>query len=274
MNYKLSIITINRNNAEGLRKTIESVMSQTFTDYEFIVIDGASEDDSADVVKQFVDKITYWVSEPDNGIFNAMNKGILKATGEYILFLNSGDWLVDKNVIEDFYTLNSTANIITGDIFLWDNHEAVLRKSPELEDIHYGKFYNDSIPHPASFIKRKLFEDHGLYNESYKLVSDWEFFFNCLIINHCTYNHFDRPICYFDLTGISNSKEWRSLQEKEREMVLQNYLPLVYKAYKKIYNENLKLSSHEIEYREYMNLKNGKFSLFVKFILLLKRVFK
>ena len=88
---KLSIITINRNNAAGLRRTIESVVSQTYTEFEYIIIDGASTDESVDVIKEYADKITFWVSEPDNGIYNAMNKGILKAKGEYLLFLNSGD---------------------------------------------------------------------------------------------------------------------------------------------------------------------------------------
>ncbi|MDR2910496.1 MAG: glycosyltransferase [Bacteroidales bacterium] len=94
---KLSIITINLNNVAGLQKTIESVVKQTFTDYEYIVIDGGSTDGSADIIKQHANKITYWVSEPDKGIYNAMNKGIRVAKGEYCLFLNSGDWLINSN---------------------------------------------------------------------------------------------------------------------------------------------------------------------------------
>ena len=97
---KLSIITINLNNAQGLEKTIKSVVSQTYSDYEYIIIDGASTDGSVDVIQEYRNKITYWVSEPDTGIYNAMNKGILKATGEYCQFLNSGDILVDNNVTE------------------------------------------------------------------------------------------------------------------------------------------------------------------------------
>ena len=119
---KLSIITINRNNAAGLRKTIESVVSQTYTDFEYIIIDGASTDGSVEVIKEYAEATLpcgeglgerlYWVSEPDKGIYNAMNKGILKAQGEYLLFLNSGDWLVDKDVIKSFIDLNIINDIV------------------------------------------------------------------------------------------------------------------------------------------------------------------
>ena len=88
---RLSIITINYNNREGLRKTIESVVNQTYRNFEYIIIDGGSTDGSVEVVKEYADRISYWVSEPDNGIYNAMNKGVLAANGKYIQFLNSGD---------------------------------------------------------------------------------------------------------------------------------------------------------------------------------------
>ena len=93
---KLSVITINLNDAEGLQKTLRSVWErQSFTDFEHIVIDGASTDGSVEVIKKYADKLAYWVSEPDKGIYSAMNKGIVRARGEYLLFINSGDWLAD-----------------------------------------------------------------------------------------------------------------------------------------------------------------------------------
>ena len=102
MHPKLSIITVNLNNAAGLQKTIESVINQTFTDYEFIIIDGGSTDSSLEIIKQYANKITYWVSEPDNGIYNGMNKGIGQADGEYCFFLNSGDWMIENNTLYKF----------------------------------------------------------------------------------------------------------------------------------------------------------------------------
>ena len=92
----LSVITINYNNAEGLNRTIQSIDTQTWKEFEYIVIDGASNDGSIDVIKRFESIIDLWISEPDTGVFNAMNKGIKKAKGDYLLFLNSGDFLVDK----------------------------------------------------------------------------------------------------------------------------------------------------------------------------------
>ena len=108
---KLSIITVNLNNKAGLQKTIESVFSQTFTDYEYLVIDGGSEDGSKELIKKYENKFVYWVSEKDKGIFNAMNKGILKASGEYLLFLNSGDYFYDSAVLDDVFDKAASTDI-------------------------------------------------------------------------------------------------------------------------------------------------------------------
>ena len=98
---ELSIITINLNNCAGLQKTLDSVFAQTFTDYEYLVIDGGSTDGSAELIKKQENKFVYCVSEKDNGIYHAMNKGIRKATGDYLLFLNSGDYLVNDEVLSN-----------------------------------------------------------------------------------------------------------------------------------------------------------------------------
>ena len=114
----LSIITINYNNAAGLEKTIKSVISQTCKRYEFIIIDGGSKDGSKDIIEKYQDQITYWVSEPDNGIYNAMNKGVKVAKGEYCIFMNSGDIFVDNDVIRDVFNIGFSADIITGGIII------------------------------------------------------------------------------------------------------------------------------------------------------------
>ena len=113
---KYSIITVNYNNKEGLRRTIESVIHQTFHDYEFIIIDGGSTDGSMDVLKEYDAQINYWVSEPDSGIYNAMNKGIAKAKGEYLNFMNSGDCFYTADVLEKVSLYNSNADFIVGTI--------------------------------------------------------------------------------------------------------------------------------------------------------------
>lgn len=111
---KLSIITVNLNNREGLRKTIESVICQSFSDYEYIIIDGGSTDGSKELIELYQNKVTYWISETDKGIYNAMNKGIKTGKGDYCLFLNSGDWLVNSTVIEKEFSDSKQADIIYG----------------------------------------------------------------------------------------------------------------------------------------------------------------
>ena len=113
---KLSVITINFNNAIGLEKTIKSVIEQKFTDFEFVIIDGDSSDGSKEIIKKYSNKISYWVSEKDKGIYNAQNKGIERAIGEYCLFLNSGDYLVDTTVFQTVFSEKRTQDIIYGDM--------------------------------------------------------------------------------------------------------------------------------------------------------------
>lgn len=279
MQSKLSIITINRNNADGLRKTIESVVNQTYTDFEYIVIDGASTDESVEIIKQHDDRITYWVSEPDKGIYNAMNKGILKANGEYCLFLNSGDWLVDEKVIMDFYSSGFDDDIVSGNLINWDEGKTFLKVSIERTDLSYENFFYDTtLPHQATFIKKKLFSKYGLYNENNKLVSDWEFFFTTLVIYNCSYNHFDREISFYDLSGISSQKEAHVTLFEEREAGLKKHLPLVYKSFTSKLNKIESLESDENKYKhyynEYMSLKKGKFSLIIRTLLYVKRLSK
>ena len=123
MEMKISIITINYNHAEGLRCTIKSTIAQTFTGYEFIIIDGGSSDGSVDVIKEYANKIDYWVSEPDGGIYPAMNKGVQQAHGKYCIFMNSGDEFYAKDVLEKIVGMELKEDIVCGDIF---RHRIVL----------------------------------------------------------------------------------------------------------------------------------------------------
>lgn len=275
---KLSIITINRNNAAGLRKTIESVVSQTYTDFEYIIIDGASTDDSVDVIKEYAEATLpcgeglgerlYWVSEPDNGIYNAMNKGILKAKGEYLLFMNSGDWLVDEEVVRDFCNSDIAEDVVFGNIYLVDNEIVNLQKSVSKVDFGFEHFYfGGYLPHQSSFIKKELFLNYGLYNESYKISADFDFFVNVLLTKKASYNYFNRIVSYYDLSGISSKNKSNIIYPDEREYIMQNHVPLIYKSYKKKYEENLNLLAL---LKEYENLKKGRFSFIVKFLLLIK----
>lgn len=265
---KLSIISINRNNATGLRKTIESVVTQTYTDFEYIVIDGASTDESVNIIKEFADKIDYWVSEPDKGIYNAMNKGILKAKGEYLLFLNSGDWLVDEQVVSDFCNCNLNQDVVCGNIYLIENGEIKLAKSPEKEKLDFNYLFHGSLLHPASFIRKELFVKYGFYNEQYKIIADWEFFLRVILIQKVSYEHFERIISNFPVVGISSFREHEEQIKNDRNEVILSYVPeTFYLSYKKNIKELALLRKVN---EEYSNLKNGRFKLLVNFLLMIK----
>lgn len=215
---KYSIITINFNNCDGLRKTIESVIDQRFQDFEYIIIDGGSTDGSVEVIKEYVDRIDYWVSEPDNGVYNAMNKGIIKAKGEYINFLNSGDYFNNTNVLSDI------AKIITADIgvgyYYKGNNKNILFYP--YEDATFFHLYRGTFNHQASFLKRTLFEK-SLYRENLRIVSDWEFYLRKLIFENCSFQTLYVCVVNFDDTGISNTL--LETNKQEREHILAELVP-------------------------------------------------
>ena len=219
---KLSIITINYNNLEGLRRTYDSVVSQTCQDFEWIIIDGGSTDGSKDFIEEHQTQFAYWCSEPDKGIYNAMNKGIAKATGEYLQFLNSGDNLVDSKVIEEFLVLDWNEAVISGDIMI-DGDNMKIWRNPEDKFLDFDYMYRSSIYHPSSYIKKELFEKYGLYDENLRIVSDWKFFLESLIIRGCSYRHWDRIVTNFVYDGISSKPENQQFHWNERLKVLQNY---------------------------------------------------
>jgi glycosyltransferase involved in cell wall biosynthesis len=221
---KVSVITINLNNAHGLRRTIESVVAQTFTDYEYIVIDGGSTDSSVEVIKDFSGKINYWISEPDKGVYNAMNKGIMKSVGEYLQFLNSGDFLADKKVLEEVFKFRREAGILYGDIYFFsDSHEKKLHSfnNVELDSLY---FFKRSLAHCSTFIRRDLIINEP-YDENLKIVSDWKFFYKKIVLesNELEYIHY--PIACFKEDGISSLQANQVAIEKERAGVLREYLP-------------------------------------------------
>lgn len=225
---KLSIITVNFNNLRGLYYTIESVINQTFIDYEYIIIDGGSTDGSVDVIKKYEDKITYWVSEPDRGIYNAMNKGILHTNGEYLMFLNSGDWLVDENILLKVFASKSNADILYGDIFeVNQTGSQKLRQSLPSELITLASFNSNkgaTIQHPASFIRRSLFENN-LYDESYSIVADIKFWIERIILQNLSVEYIQLVITNFSLDGISSNPTYYSKTIKERSRIFKELLP-------------------------------------------------
>ena len=255
---KLSIITINYNNAEGLRRTLASVASQTFHDFEHIIVDGGSTDESVEIIHQYTDEnphtpstcVVRWISEPDKGIYSAMNKGIeialgkrvvnsfnrselvedknkgiKMASGEYLLFLNSGDYLVDADTLKNVFEDVNDVDIIYGDrINVYEDGSQ--KKVNYFPDKITGSFmYHSMISHQASFIKSDLFVKYGLYREDLKYASDWEFFLKTFLLYNCTYQHIHQYVVYFDCLGISSVVNNNKEMWEERKRVFAETLP-------------------------------------------------
>lgn len=219
---KLSIITINLNNAEGLKKTINSVLSQTFKDYEYIIIDGCSTDDSKELIEQYANELSYWVSEKDNGIYHAMNKGIKVAKGEYIWFLNSGDWICNSLVAEKFVE-NANDDIVYANWYHNYSDGRILEDVfPDIVTFNFLAF-EYSLPHQASLIKKSLFDKVGLYDENLRMVSDWKFYLQAIFIEQCRYVHKKMFVVHYNKEGLSSNPANNALQQKERELVLESH---------------------------------------------------
>jgi glycosyltransferase involved in cell wall biosynthesis len=194
----------------GLEKTIQSVITQTTDDFEYLVIDGNSDDSSVEIIKKYTDKISWWISEPDAGIYNAMNKGIKKAQGDYYLFLNSGDWLIENKTLENvFKEIDGTADIYYSNRIGTDGYLAVY---PDILDVN--QLIKVTISHQNAIIKRTLFFTHGFYNEKLIISSDWEHFLKESWIYHSKFVHVSTNIAIVDTVGISNTDHLRVRAER------------------------------------------------------------
>ena len=231
---KLSIITINRNNAAGLEKTLLSVATQTFKEFEYIVIDGASTDDSVDVIKKHESQFAHlkWVSEPDKGIYNAMNKGIRMASGEYIQILNSADCLAAPEVTEKMLAALEKAgnpSIFYGNMVkCFPDGRKLVDKCFAGQEITMLGMFTGTLNHDPAYIRRDLFEKYGYYDESLKIVSDWKWYLQAIILGGEKPQYVNMDVTLFDMTGISENADNRKKIIKERQAVLEELVPSAY----------------------------------------------
>lgn len=244
---KLSIITINYNNADGLRNTMKSVFKQTYCDIEYIVVDGASTDGSVEVIRGFANQLKnedrrlknfQWISEPDSGIYNAMNKGIEIASGlrvvnalnrsersedrnkelpEYVLMLNSGDFLVDEHVIERIIPELHTEDMIQGNLIEELSSKTFRFRGYGRSDISFLDVLKAQFLHQATFIKLSTMEQYGYYDDSYKKGADTYFFITALGLGNATYRYVNIDITNFDVNGISSMSDpkWQQIDKEE-----------------------------------------------------------
>lgn len=217
---KLSIITINYNNREGLQNTIDSIISQTWKDFEWIIIDGGSTDGSKELIEKYQDNFAYWCSEPDNGVYNAMNKGIDRATGDYLNFMNSGDCFFSYDTLQKVFKHYRSADILYGDAVI--SNQGIM-KGFQSDFVFGDDLIRSTINHQASFFKRELFVICGYYDENLKIVSDWKFYIEAILIHQCSVKYLGFTVAVCDENGISRTRG--ELAEKERIRVLREYLP-------------------------------------------------
>ena len=260
---KLSIITITYNNTEGLRKTLASVASQTFRDFEHIIVDGGSTDESVEVIREYADNeairlkgyeairqensnadnlassphhlitsspIT-WISEKDRGIYDAQNKGIRLAHGEYCYFLNAGDTFCNEHVLELIFKpltfnlspLTSTPDILYGNVIIVDGNGQRVGIARGVENPNFVDLYNSCMKHQASFIRRSLFDKYGMYDADMRICSDFDWFFRVIAFHDdVTLQYKDVDIAYFENTGLSYHAP--ELCAKERQQILDRYM--------------------------------------------------
>jgi glycosyltransferase involved in cell wall biosynthesis len=232
-----TIITVCYNAVECIEKTINSVISQNFNNYEYIVVDGVSTDGTIEIIRKFEDKINNWISEPDSGIYNAMNKAILLSKGDYCLFLNAGDYLLNENVLSWVAPYIKDKAVYTGG--------CVTTQKDKIDDWYYApqnpslwNFYTGSICHQSSFIPRDLLLENP-YDENLKLVSDWKFWLEQLVINNFCYYSIPVTVCVFNMDG--STYKYVELGRLERGKVLSELFPerILSDYYNRLNNEGV-----------------------------------
>lgn len=239
---RLSIITICYNDAVGLRRTLNSVAMQSCLDFEHVIVDGASKDGSKDVICEYAKSVTYpvqWISEPDKGIYDAMNKGLRMSHGEYIEILNAGDLLASASVVEKMIAALQQSNYPR---ILYGNMIKHYPTGKEVRDVCLGNrrnkeiadnvwlirwtlydFIRGTINHDPAYIHRSLFEKYGYYDDTLRIVSDWKWYFQVVILGEEPVHYTPVDVTIFDMTGISETN--LNARENERTEELRKLIP-------------------------------------------------
>lgn len=218
---KISVITVNYNNCPGLLLTLKSVFNQKSDaryELEYIVIDGGSTDGSAYLLQKYDSKIYSWVSEPDRGVYHAMNKGIVKSSGSYLIFLNSGDYLINDNILAlycDYIEDYKGIDIYYGDTMInyLDAVSRLRHRHPDKIDLAFLR--KDNINHQASLICKSLFNEFGLYPEHYHLASDY-WLYLLAFIKGKKYKYINQPLVFYDIAGMSAANSFKSYSSEKK----------------------------------------------------------
>ena len=206
---KISIITVSFNSAKTIKETIESILIQDYNNIEYIIIDGGSSDETIDIVKSYSEKISYFISEKDNGIYDAMNKGIKVATGDIVGILNSDDFypnsFVLSNVARSFEKYNCDA--VYGDLVYVNKKDTTqIKRYWQAGNYNTSKIKNGwMLPHPTFFVKKVMYDRHGLYNSALKRAADYEMILKLLYKENISVHYIPMILVKMRMGGASNS---------------------------------------------------------------------
>ncbi len=224
---KISIITVCYNSEKTIEKTIQSVLQQKYDDLEYVVIDGGSTDRTLDIIAKYRDKIDVCISEPDNGIYDAMNKGVALSTGDVLAFLNSDDWYAEEAISKVItYFENNNVDMVGGNIYTVEDE--IIRKRIQKEYEKNDIFYTMAYPHPSLFVKRELFEKYGKFDTSYQVAADYKWILNVLM-NKATILCVQDYFTYFRIGGLSTTKRYQSYKEQyeiSKEYAIRYQIPI------------------------------------------------
>jgi len=245
--YKVSVITVSLNAESFIEEAIKSVLDQTYPNIEYIIIDGGSTDKTLDIINRYRDRIGYFSSEPDNGLFHAMNKGLAVSLGEIIFFLNADDTFSDNKVVQDVLRVfngNKDLDLIFGDqIFNYGTKKKLKKQSFKITKKQLARM---TLQHQTIFAKKALFKNTNGFSEEYRIVSDYDWILNIFLNLKCNYLYIDRAISVMSTEGLS----WTTSFEKERIRVMKNHF-----------------SFYEILSYRYIPLKLYNLKIFIKGII-------
>lgn len=212
----LTIITINFNHLEGLRRTIDSVVNQTFKDYEWIVVDGGSTDGSRELLEQYKDHFTWWCSEPDKGVYNAMNKGLVHSTGEYVNFMNAGDVFAESTILEEIFSVQHKADVLYGRMVVGSKDGKEYWLNMMKPRLRFFDFYSSTLNHQSTFTRRELFVKYGGFDESYKVYGDWRHFAQLIGVEKVSTEFIPKILSIYEGNGLSMLQEEACQRELAR----------------------------------------------------------
>lgn len=215
---KFSIITVCRNEEAAIRGTCESIVSQKYQNFEWVVVDGASTDGTLKILNKYRNEIHHFVSEPDAGIYNAMNKGAAMASGDYLIFMNGGDRFASSDVLDAVAQCPDT-DLIVGELEFAD--DGGVRTFPS--QLNSGYLRRNMLPHQATFFHRSIFKRFGYFDESFKIAGDYEFFVRIIKKNKVLYHRILKVLAVFSGGGMSSGSYQRALRKHENHRVRWKY---------------------------------------------------